>query len=98
MLIAWGDIDSFGTMNLRRIIPSDITASAVAHLSLLALLFLFSEVHPFGIVTAESIPVDILTAKDIPEKAAAVEKEPEPVPAPQPKLDFSALDPAPSAQ
>ena len=37
-------------MDLRRIIPSDITASAIAHVSLLTLLVLFSEVHPFGAV------------------------------------------------
>ncbi|MGH6709234.1 MAG: hypothetical protein ACREEK_09710 [Bradyrhizobium sp.] len=73
-----------------------MTASAVAHLSLLALLFLFSEVHPFGAVTAESIPVDIVAPQDIPEKV--VEKQPEPVSAPIPKLDFTALDPAPTAQ
>lgn len=82
-------------MNLRRIIPSDMTASAVAHLSLLALLFLFSEVHPFGAVTAESIAVEIVAPQDIPEQAE-VETKPEPVP-PPPKLDFAALDPAPTA-
>ena len=100
MLAPRGDIDCIGTMNLRQIIPSDMTASAIAHLSLLALLFLFSEVHPFGAVTAESIPVDIVAPQDIPEKA--VEKQPEPVPAPIPKLDFTALDkpaaPLPTAQ
>jgi len=80
-------------MNLRRIIPSDMTASAIAHLSLLALLFLFSEVHPFGVVTAESIAVDIVAPQDIPEKAE-IEKKPDPEPPPQP--DFTALDkPAP---
>src|SRR5436190_8140272 len=84
-------------MNLRRIIPSDMTASAIAHLSLLALLFLFSEVHPFGAVTAESIAVEIVAPQDIPEQAA-VEKKPEPIPEPPPKLDFAALDPAPTAQ
>ena len=97
MLVAWGDIDCIGTMNLRRIIPSDMTASAIAHLSLLALLLLFSEVHPFGAVTAEAIAVDIVAPQDIPEKAD-IEKQPEPVPTPAPKLDFAALDPLPTAQ
>jgi outer membrane biosynthesis protein TonB len=85
-------------MNLRRIIPSDMTASAIAHLSLLALLFLFSEVHPFGAVTTESIAVEIVTPPDIPE-TPAVEKIPEPDPTPT--LDFTALDkpaPPPTAQ
>jgi len=40
-------------MDLRRIIPTDITVSAIVHLSLLGLLLLFSEVHQFGSVTAE---------------------------------------------
>ena len=78
-------------MNLRRIIPSDMTASAIAHLSLLALLFLFSEVHPFGAVTTESIAVEIVAPQDIPDQPA-IEKTPEPVPTPTPQLDFTALD------
>src|ERR1700738_3301560 len=73
-------------MKLRQIIPTDMTASAIAHLSLLALVFLLSEVHPFGSVTAEPIAVDIVTPKEI------AEKKPEPAPTPTPQLDFSALD------
>ncbi len=53
------------TMDLRRIIPTDVTASAIAHLSVLALVFLFSDVHPFGSVTAEPIAVDIVTPQEI---------------------------------
>jgi hypothetical protein len=93
-------------MDLRRIIHTDITASAVAHLSLLALLLLFSEVHPFGEVTAETVAVDIVTPQEIAEKATAENKpEPAPTPAPAPQLDFSLPDkaaaasaPAPAAQ
>jgi len=82
-------------MQLRRIISSDITASAVAHVSLLTLLLLFSEVHPFGAVTAEQIPVEIVTPQELAEQQPApdqppVEIKPEQVPAPQP--DFSLLD------
>jgi len=91
-------------MNLRRIIPSDITASAIAHLSLLGLLLLFSDVRPFGAVATESIPVEIVAPQDIPEKADT-ETKPEPVAPPTPLPDFTALDkpatpaaPAPSAQ
>src|SRR5258705_10932986 len=85
----------FDAMELRRIIPSDITASAIAHVSLLTLLLLFSEVHPFGAVTAEQIPVEIVTPQELAEKQAPpdeppTENKPEPVPAPQP--DFSLLD------
>jgi outer membrane biosynthesis protein TonB len=83
-------------MNLRQIIPSDVTASAVAHLSLLALLLLFSDVRPFGAVPSESIPVDIVAPPDIPEKAAEQKPEPVPTPTPTPQLSFAAQDkPAP---
>ena len=57
-------------MELRRIIPTDITASAIAHVSLLTLVVLFSEVHPFGAVTAEQIPVEIVTPQELAEKQA----------------------------
>ncbi|MEH2626473.1 hypothetical protein V1292_004528 [Bradyrhizobium sp. AZCC 1719] len=82
-------------MELRRIIPSDITASAIAHVSLLTLLLLFSEVHPFGTVTAEQVPVEIITPQEIPEQPKpaeqqAAETRPEPAPTPQP--DFSLLE------
>ena len=73
-------------MKLRQAIPTDITASAIAHLSLLALVFVFSEVHPFGSVTAEPIAVDIVTPKEI------TEPKPEPVSTPTPQPDFSALE------
>ena len=89
-------------MDLRRIIPSDITASAVAHVSLLTLLVLFSEVHPFGAVTAEQIPVEIVTPQDVPEQPAeerAAETRPEPAPRPDfALLDKSAASPPPAAQ
>src|SRR3954447_16514649 len=78
--------DRFGAMDLRRIIPTDVTASAIAHLSLLALVFVFSEVHPFGSVTAEPIAVDIVTPKEI------IETRPEPVSTPTPQPDSSALE------
>ncbi|WP_065752870.1 hypothetical protein [Bradyrhizobium paxllaeri] len=76
-------------MDLRRVIPSDITASAIAHVSLLTLLLLFSEVHPFGTVTAEQIPVEIVTPQDIleqpkPAEQAVTETKPEPAPIPRP--------------
>ena len=82
------------TMDLR-IIPTDITASAIAHVSLLTLVLLFSDVHPFGAVTAEQIPVEIVTQQDLAEKQAppqqpVAENKPEPAPTPQP--DFSLLD------
>ena len=97
MLAVSGNIETCsGTMNLRRIIPTDITVSAIVHLSLLALLLLFSEVHQFGSVTAEPIEVNIVAPQDIPETPAA-EKQPEPVPTPTPLPDFSLADSKPAA-
>ena len=84
-------------MELRRIIPSDITASAVAHVSLLTLLVLFSEVHPFGAVTAEQIPVEIVTPQDLAEKQTTGEQPPaENKPEPAPEPDFSLLEKPPA--
>ena len=73
-------------MNLRQVIPTDVTASAIVHLTLLALLFLFSEVHQLGSVPAETIAVDIVTPQEM------VETKPDPVPTPTPQPDFSLSD------
>ena len=51
-----------------------MTASAIVHLSILALLLL-SDVHPFRSVTAETIAVDIVTPQEV------VPDKPEPAPA-----------------
>jgi len=53
-------------MDVWQLIRPGITASTIAHLSVLALILLFSEVHPFEAVTAEPITVDLVT----PEEAA----------------------------
>jgi len=83
-------------MELRRIIPTDITASAIVHLSLLTLMLLFSEVHPFGAVTAEQIPVEIVTPQELAEKHAPPDEPPaDNKPAetkPEPQPDFSPPD------
>jgi len=114
MLAPWGDIETcLDTMKARQIIPTDVTASALAHLLLLALVFLFSEVHPFGAVTAEPIAVDIVAPQDLQKQdlpnqdlpnqdlpqMADTEKKPEPVP-PQLALDkpAAASAAAPAAQ
>jgi hypothetical protein len=91
-------------MNLRHLIPTDVTASAMAHLSLLALVLWLSDVHPFGALTADSVAVDIVTPQEIAEKQMA-ELTPEPTPTPTPQPDFSLLEkpaaasaPAPASQ
>jgi len=81
-------------MDLRRIIPSEITASAIAHLALLTLLVLFSEVQPFGSVTAEEIPVEIVTVQDLAEKQDSAERQ---EPADQPVAD-NKPEPTPAQQ
>jgi len=63
----------------RRFIRSGIAASALAHLSALAMVMVFAEVHPFGSVTAEPIMVDIVSPSEVPPPA----KEEEPPPPPQ---------------
>jgi hypothetical protein len=101
MLARYGNIEHRSdAMELRRIIPSDITASAIAHVSLLTLFVLFSEVHPFGAVTAEQIPVEIVTQQELAEQQTPpdeppAENKPEPAPSRQP--DFSLLDKPASA-
>jgi hypothetical protein len=52
-------------MEVRQYIRPDVAASAIAHLSVLGLVFFLSEVHPFGSVTAEPITVDIVTADQL---------------------------------
>src|SRR5207237_2873314 len=96
MLAVYGNIEHRSdAMELRRIIPTDITASAIAHVSLLTLVLLLSEMHPFGAVTAEQIPVEIVTPQDLAERQASPEQPPaenKPEPAPTPQPDFSLLD------
>ena len=81
-------------MDVRQLIRPGIAASAIAHLSVLALVLLFSEVHPFGAVTAEPITVDLVTSEE-------VAKKPEPEENPQlPQLDLAELTqpPAPAVR
>jgi hypothetical protein len=65
-----------------RFIRSGIAASALAHLSILALVLIFAEVHPFGSVTAEPIAVDIVTPPEIEQKK------------PEPPLELPKVEPS----
>jgi hypothetical protein len=76
-------------MNVRRLIRPGIMASALVHLSVLALIFLFSEVHPFGVVTAEPIAVELVTPEEMTKQREA--EEPQPPPPQFPKDDPLAL-------
>jgi hypothetical protein len=77
-------------MEPRQFIRSDIVASLVAHLSIVALLVFCSEVYPFRSVPSETIAIDLVTP-------AEVEKKPEPTPTPPPDLSEAAQPTPPTA-
>ncbi|WP_076858118.1 hypothetical protein [Bradyrhizobium mercantei] len=82
---------------------ADLMASVFVHLMLLGLIFLYSEVHQFDPVAADTVPVEIVT----PQEVANSEVTPDPVPSPSPtpELRLPSLDkpvdsakPEPAAQ
>jgi hypothetical protein len=83
-------------------IRTGIAASAIAHLSVLVLVLLFSDVHPFGSVTAEPIAVDIVTSEEIAQNTpapAVPQEQPASDPSAQPTVSSApaaALPPAPT--
>lgn len=96
-------------MELRKIIRTDIAASAIAHLTLVALIIVISEVHPFHAAAPETVTVDIVTPEQVKQeeekaeekareelKQEAKEKPPEPD-LKLPKLDFTDRDKAETA-
>lgn len=90
-------------MEPRKIIRTDIAASAIAHLMLVALIIVISEVHPFHSAPPETVAVDIVTPEQVKQEQAkaeekaeekaqeeAKEKPPEPLPELRlPKLDLT---------
>ncbi|MCP3409144.1 hypothetical protein [Bradyrhizobium sp. CCGB01] len=94
-------------MELRKIIRTDIAASAIAHLTLVALIIVISEVRPFHAAAPEAVSVDIVTPEQVKqeeekaeEKAQEEAKEKPPEPKPDlklPKLDFTDKDKAEAA-
>jgi hypothetical protein len=88
-------------MEPRKIIRTDIAASAIAHLTLVGLIILVSEVHPFHPAPPETVTVDIVTPEQAQEeikeqeakeqaKEQVKEKAPDPTPDLQlPKIDFT---------
>src|SRR3954451_12517186 len=89
-------------MEPRKIIRTDIAASAIAHLTLVGLIILIREVHPFYAAPPETVSIDIVTPEQVQEQVkeqetkaeeAAREKPPEPPPDCRlPKLDFTEKD------
>lgn len=74
-----------------------ITGSAIAHLSVLMLVLFFTEVHPYGSVTAEPITVDIVTSAEAPPAPKTEEPLPEPKAKPSDTFDLSSKPAAASA-
>ena len=52
-------------MELRRIIRTDIAASVIAQLSLIALIVVISEVHPYHTPPMETVSVDIVSPDEL---------------------------------
>jgi outer membrane biosynthesis protein TonB len=71
-------------MAFRQFIRSDVLVSAGVHLSVLVLLLLSTEVHPFASVATESIAVDLVTPRE-----AQQTPDPTPSPTPSPTLDLT---------
>jgi outer membrane biosynthesis protein TonB len=71
-------------MELREYIRADVAASAVAHLSLVALVVIYTEIRPFVTPPEVTVPVDVVVADE-------PEKKPDPTPQPSPSPDFSQL-------
>lgn len=71
-------------MEVRHYIRPDVTVSALAHLSLVACVIIYTEVRPFRPVVEKTVPVDVIVAD---------EKKPEPQPTqkPSPSPDLSLL-------
>jgi hypothetical protein len=98
-------------MELRKIIRTDIAASAIAHLTLVGLIVVISEVHPFHAAPPETVSVDIVTPEQVKQEEAkadekaeekakeeAKEKPPEPpLDLKLPKLDVTDKDKAAAA-
>ncbi|MDE5441713.1 hypothetical protein GWG65_09685 [Bradyrhizobium sp. CSA207] len=98
-------------MEPRKIIRTDIAASAIAHLTLVGLIILISEVHPFHPAAPETVSVDMVTPEQVKQEEAKAEekakeevkqevKEKPPEPPPDlklPKLDFTDKEKADAA-
>ncbi|WP_426442603.1 hypothetical protein [Bradyrhizobium genosp. P] len=67
---------------------ADMMASVLVHLLLLALIFLYSEVHQFDPVAADTIPVEVVTQQE----AAEIKPDPTPSPSPTPDFQLPSLD------
>jgi hypothetical protein len=82
-------------MELRSIIRTDIAASAIAHLTLVALIIVISEVRPFHTATPETVTVDIVTPEQVKQEEERAEDKVKPEAKqkpPEPDLQLPKLD------
>ncbi|KRP91653.1 hypothetical protein AOQ72_32090 [Bradyrhizobium yuanmingense] len=80
-------------MELGKIIRTDIAASAIAHLTLVALIIVISEVRPFHSQPPETVALDIVTPEQVKqEETKAEEKEEAKPPEPLPDLKLPKPD------
>jgi hypothetical protein len=84
-------------MKPRLAIRTGIAASAIAHLSAFMLVLLYTEVHPFGSVTAEQITVDIVTPEEAPPPPKIEEPPQQPAAKPSDAFDLSSKSAPPGA-
>jgi outer membrane biosynthesis protein TonB len=86
-----------------RFIRSGIAASAIGHLSLLTMVVISTEVHPFSSVTAEPITVDLVSPAEVKEISKEEPPKPEfpkpelPKPEPSDAFDLSSKQAPPPA-
>jgi hypothetical protein len=84
-------------VELQPAIRTGVTASAIAHLSILALVILLSDVNPFHAVTGQTIAVDIVTPQEVPPDKPEPFAPPTPDPAQAQKAPETPPTTAPEA-
>jgi outer membrane biosynthesis protein TonB len=89
-------------VKLTGFIRSGIAASALVHLSALAAMLVFAEVHPFSSVTAEPIAVDIVAPDQVKPEPTPPKTQPSdalglPTPSAAPGPTLSAAPPPPAS-
>ncbi|MEY9361476.1 hypothetical protein ABH994_004197 [Bradyrhizobium yuanmingense] len=75
-------------MELGKIIRTDIAASAIAHLTLVALIIVISEVRPFHSLPPETVAVDIVTPEQVKQEETKAEEKKEEAKPPEPLPDL----------
>lgn len=86
-MLASGTASTIGSaaMALRQYIRTDVAASAIAHLSLVAIVVIYTQIRPFRPLPEDSVPVDVVVADEPQQK----KPDPLPTPTPTPSPDFS---------